>query len=120
LQNPSSAIPKGTFLAILLTSLVYVAIVWSIGGCAVLTAVGEILTPGMLMDPVTNATITPTLDLVQNCAAFNQSCKSGLLLDNGVSLLYNAISIFLFRERNCCLMTIAVVRFILLSLVIIN
>ncbi|XP_060571592.1 solute carrier family 12 member 3-like [Ruditapes philippinarum] len=90
LKNPSSAIPKGTFLAILLTSLVYVAIVWSIGGCAVLTAVGEILTPGMLMDPVTNATITPTLDLVQNCAAFNQSCKSGLLLDNGMVVIASA------------------------------
>ncbi|XP_060571588.1 solute carrier family 12 member 3-like [Ruditapes philippinarum] len=84
LKNPQTAIPKGTFLAILMTSLVYIAMVWAIGGCIVLTAVGEILTPGMFMDPVTNATITPTLDIVQNCAAFNQSCESGLLVDNGM------------------------------------
>jgi amino acid transporter len=86
LQNPQTAIPKGTFLAILMTSLVYIAMVWAIGGCIVLTAVGEILIPGIGMDPITNATITPTLDIVQNCEAFNQSCESGLLVDNGVSM----------------------------------
>ena len=51
-----------------------------------LTAVGEILSPEMAVNPVTNATITPTLDLVQDCAAFNQSCESGLLVNNGVSV----------------------------------
>ncbi|XP_053405813.1 solute carrier family 12 member 1-like isoform X2 [Mercenaria mercenaria] len=84
LKDPQTAIPKGTFLAVLLTSLVYITMVWSIGGCIVLTAVGELLSPEMGVDPVTNATIIPTVDIVQQCEAFNQSCESGLLEDTGM------------------------------------
>ncbi|KAL4227262.1 hypothetical protein ACF0H5_012708 [Mactra antiquata] len=84
LKNPQTAIPKGTFLAILLTSLVYIAMVWAIGGCITLTAVGEFLFPELALDIATNTTMVPTIDLVQSCDQFNQTCNSGLLVDNGM------------------------------------
>ncbi|WAQ98879.1 S12A2-like protein, partial [Mya arenaria] len=80
LKDPQRAIPKGTFLAILITSAIYIAMVFAIGGCIVLAALGE--APPTVSN--LTAVLTPTRDLVQQCEMFNQTCQSGLLHDNGM------------------------------------
>ncbi|PVD19572.1 hypothetical protein C0Q70_20062 [Pomacea canaliculata] len=68
LKNPSKAIPRGTFLAILITTIVYLAIVWTCGSCMVRDAVGA---------AVANASnMSLTLEDIQTCG--NVSCSFGL------------------------------------------
>ncbi|XP_025078245.1 solute carrier family 12 member 3-like [Pomacea canaliculata] len=67
LKNPSIAIPRGTFLAILLTTIVYLAIVWTCGGCMLRDAVGI---------GVVATNVTLGLDEIRNCG--NETCKYGL------------------------------------------
>ena len=90
-QDPQSAIPKGTFLAIVVTAFVYIAMVWSAGGCLLRDAVGVLASELLVkvdLDTNTTYTIPPTLDVVQDCARFNQTtCESGLVNDNGVCAL---------------------------------
>ncbi|XP_033750069.1 solute carrier family 12 member 3-like [Pecten maximus] len=88
LKNPQSAIPKGTFLAIFLTSLVYLGMLWCAGTCILRDAVGPIV-----MEMVANVTnnftvipnqaLSPTVDVVQQCDMFNKTCEYGLMNDNG-------------------------------------
>lgn len=88
LKDPQRAIPKGTFLAILITTSVYLGIVWTTGGCIVLSAIGFLPDSAVSFDPITNTTLTltPTLELVQDCERFNVTCEGGLLHDNGVRI----------------------------------
>lgn len=82
LKDPQMAIPKGTILAIIITTIVYLAIAWTSGAGVVREAVGaQVL--GFLFDPSTNTTLQPTLELIQDCQRFNMTCKGGLLPDKG-------------------------------------
>lgn len=74
LQNPSIAIPRGTFLAILLTTIVYLAIVWTCGGCMLRDAVGI---------GVVATNVTLSLDEIRNCG--NETCKYGLQNSHAVN-----------------------------------
>ncbi|XP_060071216.1 solute carrier family 12 member 3-like [Ylistrum balloti] len=88
LKNPQSAIPKGTFLAIFLTSLVYLAMLWCAGSCILRDAVGPIAME-MIANVTNNVSVvtspisTPTIEVVQQCDMFNQTCEYGLMNDNG-------------------------------------
>lgn len=77
------AIPKGTILAIIITTIVYLAIAWTSGAGVVREAVGSQVL-GFLFDPSTNTTLQPTLELIQDCQRFNMTCKGGLVPDKGV------------------------------------
>jgi solute carrier family 12 sodium/potassium/chloride transporter 2 len=82
MQDPQVAIPKGTILAIIITTLVYLGIAWTSGACIVREAVGgQVLS--FLLD--TNTTLTPSVELIQDCQNFNMTCKGGLVQDKGVS-----------------------------------
>ncbi|XP_062614460.1 solute carrier family 12 member 3-like [Saccostrea cucullata] len=82
LKDPQVAIPKGTILAILITTFVYLGIAWTSGAVIVREAVGgQVL--DALFDPSTNTSLAPTLELVQDCKKFNMTCEGGLLPDKG-------------------------------------
>lgn len=82
-QNPQSAIPKGTFLAIVITSIVYLLMAWSAGGCMLRDAFGPI--SSLVITNVTNATAQPPHLEGIHCDALNMTCKYGLQNNNGVS-----------------------------------
>lgn len=67
LKNPSSAIPKGTFLAILVTSLIYLMIIWTSGSCMLRDAVGA---------AADNMSLS--IEEIQSCVA-NGTCGFGLI-----------------------------------------
>ncbi|ESO86681.1 hypothetical protein LOTGIDRAFT_166954 [Lottia gigantea] len=73
LKNASKAIPKGTFLAIVLTSLVYLGMVWCIGSSMLRDAVG------MVEYNLTDVSEL-TIDIVSQCS--NATCPYGLHNDN--------------------------------------
>ncbi|XP_067665544.1 solute carrier family 12 member 3-like [Haliotis asinina] len=78
LKNPSTAIPRGTFLAIFLTTVIYLGIVWACGSCLLRDAVGfSVLeaASGNISD------VTLTIANVTQCG--NTTCKYGLQNDNG-------------------------------------
>jgi hypothetical protein len=77
LQNPSSAIPKGTFIAIFITTIIYLLIVWTAGSSMLRDAIGTAAAVG------TNVTLS--LEDIQICSA-NRTCTKGMMIDNGVSL----------------------------------
>ena len=69
LRNPQTAIPKGTLLSILVTTIIYLGTVWLTGTTAVRDAAGD----GPLMySNSTNTYITP------QCAQ-NETCEFGLM-----------------------------------------
>ncbi|XP_069138300.1 LOW QUALITY PROTEIN: solute carrier family 12 member 1-like [Argopecten irradians] len=88
LKNPQSAIPKGTFLAIFLTTLVYLGMLWCAGSCILRDAVGPVAME-MVANITNNVTVIPpvpsppTVDVVQQCDLFNTTCEYGLMNDNG-------------------------------------
>ena len=110
LQNAQHDIPKGTFLAILLSSIVYIAIAWMMGACILREVSGVLVLnaiTGASNITVTNMTslttggyvinytstvpsvnsIVSALDNVQNCALGpNGVCDRGLLHDTQVRL----------------------------------
>lgn len=101
-QNPQVDIPKGTFLAILITGVLYVGTVWMLGACNLREATGplayQILT-GRGFGNFTTAqsvlnssvSIQPDLTLanIQNCTLGEEGvCKFGLLHDYQVHLCY--------------------------------
>lgn len=96
-QNPQTAIPKGTFLAIFITGLGYVGTVWLVGACAVRDATGPIRQ--QFYDHVINATTNMTspmtqntqdLARMQNCSlAEGGTCNFGLLHDYQVRYYFN-------------------------------
>lgn len=83
MQDPQTAIPKGTFLAIFLTSITYIAMAWAMGGSMALNAVGAavITATGNTTMNVTSLPV-PTLEAIQECGA--SACKYGLLNDFAV------------------------------------
>ncbi|KAK7489742.1 hypothetical protein BaRGS_00019137 [Batillaria attramentaria] len=68
LKNPSSDIPKGTFLAIFITTIAYVGIVCTTGGSMLRDAVGT------AVSMATN--VTMSLEDIQQCG--NATCQFGL------------------------------------------
>ena len=84
-QNPSHDIPLGTFVAILSTTLIYLAIVWTSGASMLRDAIGLPVALGNAT--LANATIpSPSnLDVISDCG--NSTCPFGMLHDNGVSEL---------------------------------
>ncbi|KAH3837760.1 hypothetical protein DPMN_111161 [Dreissena polymorpha] len=89
LKDPQTAIPKGTFCAILLTSSTYIAMAWAMGGSMALEAVGA---AGIIVAGNTTMNITslpvPTLEAIQQCG--ESACKFGLLHDFGITSLGSA------------------------------
>ncbi|KAL3866007.1 hypothetical protein ACJMK2_043348 [Sinanodonta woodiana] len=86
LKDPQKAIPKGTFLAILITSLVYLAMIWTSGGCLLREAIGP--TAATVIDFVagnwTTLQLNPDITIVTNCSQLNGTCKYGSLHDNRI------------------------------------
>ncbi|KAK7115937.1 solute carrier family 12 member 3-like [Littorina saxatilis] len=81
LKNPSTAIPKGTFLAILLTTIVYLAIIWITGSCMLRDAIGDATTIA------TNVTLT--LDDIRHCGD-NTTCEYGMHNTHGIMSVASA------------------------------
>ena len=75
LKNAQKAIPKGTLIAILISTLIYLVLVWFSGSCVVREATGivSVLAANMTSDP------RPSCE--------NQKCQYGLLHDYQVSFM---------------------------------
>lgn len=87
LKDPQSAIPKGTFTAIGLTTVVYIVLAWMIGASTEKDALGVIATvvttmasnsSSSISTPSPNATTTPATDGGLSCIP---NCDYGLLND---------------------------------------
>ena len=59
-QDPSTAIPKGTLLAILISTLVYLGAAWSVGACVIRDAGGNSTVLSLLYGDVMGNTTLPT------------------------------------------------------------
>lgn len=94
MQDPQSAIPKGTILAIIITTIVYLGIAWTSGACIVREAVGSQVL-NFLLD--TNTTLAPSMELVQDCQKFNMTCEGGLVPDKGVRQTYRYLDNLFFH-----------------------
>ncbi|KAL4227820.1 hypothetical protein ACF0H5_013257 [Mactra antiquata] len=93
LKNPQKDIPLGTFLAIAISTVSYVIVVWMLGGCIVRDAAGPFvaMTTGVLSNTTTMSTpvstvntgmLEYTIDNIQNCTlATDGVCKYGLMND---------------------------------------
>ncbi|XP_047122244.1 bumetanide-sensitive sodium-(potassium)-chloride cotransporter-like [Schistocerca piceifrons] len=80
LKDPSSSIPLGTLLAIVVTFLSYVGYAFMVGACVLRDATGnETMYPMNVFD---NASSVDPLSLINYCA--NSTCKFGLQNDNQV------------------------------------
>ncbi|KAL3866006.1 hypothetical protein ACJMK2_043347 [Sinanodonta woodiana] len=86
LKDPQKAIPKGTFLAILITSLVYLAIIWTSGGCLLREAIGPAAATvtELVAGNLTTLQLNPDIAIITNCSQLNETCKYGTLHDNGM------------------------------------
>ncbi|KFV67979.1 Solute carrier family 12 member 1, partial [Dryobates pubescens] len=76
LADPQSAIPKGTLLAILITTLVYVGIAVSVGSCVVRDATGNI--NSTIVTELTNCT-TAACKLNYDFSSCETGCQYGLM-----------------------------------------
>ncbi|KFW60940.1 Solute carrier family 12 member 2, partial [Pygoscelis adeliae] len=76
LADPQSAIPKGTLLAILITTLVYVGIAVSVGSCVVRDATGNI--NNTIVSELTNCT-TAACKLNYDFSSCQTGCQYGLM-----------------------------------------
>nr|XP_010298021.1 PREDICTED: solute carrier family 12 member 2-like [Balearica regulorum gibbericeps] len=76
LADPQSAIPKGTLLAILITTLVYVGIAVSVGSCVVRDATGNV--NNTLVAELTNCT-TAACKLNYDFSSCQTGCQYGLM-----------------------------------------
>lgn len=133
LRDAQSAIPKGTLLAILITTIVYLAVAWISGFCVVRDAFGPISSLIAGNDTVysefnlTSAAFTAVVDSVMNgssTAAFDVAdasfnitdgrqmnatcapgtCKYGLHNDMQVCSYMNGfLTQFVFRHDNFCM-----------------
>ena len=98
LQNPQVDIPKGTFLAILISTISYVAVIWILGACCVREATGSLgdvaadyLTNQLTFNTSGSEAMTSTVaavaqnqytyESIQNCTIPKVTCKYGLLHD---------------------------------------
>ncbi|NXA39796.1 S12A2 protein, partial [Eudromia elegans] len=76
LADPQSAIPKGTLLAILITTLVYIGIAVSVGSCVVRDATGNI--NNTIISELTNCT-TAACKLNYDFSSCQNECHYGLM-----------------------------------------
>ncbi|XP_049649947.1 solute carrier family 12 member 2-like isoform X3 [Accipiter gentilis] len=76
LADPQSAIPKGTLLAILITTLVYIGIAVSVGSCVVRDATGNI--NNTIITELTNCT-TAACKLNYDFSSCQTGCQYGLM-----------------------------------------
>ncbi|KFV01304.1 Solute carrier family 12 member 2, partial [Tauraco erythrolophus] len=76
LADPQSAIPKGTLLAILITTLVYVGIAVSVGSCVVRDATGNV--NNTIVMELTNCT-TAACKLNYDFSSCQTGCQYGLM-----------------------------------------
>ncbi|KAK2511461.1 Slc12a2 [Columba guinea] len=76
LADPQSAIPKGTLLAILITTLVYVGIAVSVGSCVVRDATGNV--NNTIVTELTNCT-TAACNLNYDFSSCQTGCQYGLM-----------------------------------------
>uniref|UniRef100_A0A663MUF7 Solute carrier family 12 member 2 n=1 Tax=Athene cunicularia TaxID=194338 RepID=A0A663MUF7_ATHCN len=76
LADPQSAIPKGTLLAILITTLVYIGIAVSVGSCVVRDATGNI--NNTIVTELTNCT-TAACKLNYDFSSCQAGCQYGLM-----------------------------------------
>ncbi|KFR11139.1 Solute carrier family 12 member 2, partial [Opisthocomus hoazin] len=76
LADPQSAIPKGTLLAILITTLVYVGIAVSVGSCVVRDATGNV--NNTIVTELTNCT-TAACKLNYDFSSCQTGCQYGLM-----------------------------------------
>ncbi|OXB75699.1 UNVERIFIED_CONTAM: hypothetical protein H355_016216 [Colinus virginianus] len=76
LADPQSAIPKGTLLAILITTLVYMGIAVSVGSCVVRDATGNI--NNTIVTELTNCT-TAACKLNYDFSSCQTQCQYGLM-----------------------------------------
>uniref|UniRef100_A0A8C0FZE8 Solute carrier family 12 member 2 n=1 Tax=Bubo bubo TaxID=30461 RepID=A0A8C0FZE8_BUBBB len=76
LADPQSAIPKGTLLAILITTLVYVGIAVSVGSCVVRDATGNF--NNTIVTELTNCT-TAACKLNYDFSSCQAGCQYGLM-----------------------------------------
>ncbi|KFW87769.1 Solute carrier family 12 member 2, partial [Phalacrocorax carbo] len=76
LADPQSAIPKGTLLAILITTLVYVGIAVSVGSCVVRDATGSF--NNTIVTELTNCT-TAACKLNYDFSSCQTGCQYGLM-----------------------------------------
>ncbi|KFP91244.1 Solute carrier family 12 member 2, partial [Apaloderma vittatum] len=76
LADPQSAIPKGTLLAILITTLVYVGIAVSVGSCVVRDATGNV--NNTIVTELTNCT-TAACKLNYDFSSCQTECHYGLM-----------------------------------------
>ncbi|XP_009474611.1 PREDICTED: solute carrier family 12 member 2 [Nipponia nippon] len=76
LADPQSAIPKGTLLAILITTLVYVGIAVSVGSCVVRDATGNV--NNTIVTELTNCT-TAACKLNYDFSSCQMGCQYGLM-----------------------------------------
>lgn len=95
LKDASKSIPKGTFLAILITTLVYLFMAIFLGACVqreangiILVSAVEALNASGIVDPATTTDTEPvfykedfsyTQEFVGNCSLVSHGCKYGLL-----------------------------------------
>ena len=82
LKNPGQAIPKGTLLAILISSVVYLLLAWIAGSCVEREALGTLLCSTL---NITNINLSDT-STANTCAT--TLCKYGLLHNFQVSAFY--------------------------------
>ena len=80
LKNPQKAIPKGTFTAILLTTIVYIILAWMIGASTAKDAMG-VLGAVALNGTVLNVTVPNTTMGKTDKPSCIPLCKYGLLND---------------------------------------
>ncbi|XP_074876950.1 solute carrier family 12 member 2 isoform X2 [Buteo buteo] len=76
LADPQSAIPKGTLLAILITTLVYIGIAVSVGSCVVRDATGNL--NNTIVTELTNCT-TAACKLNYDFSSCQTGCQYGLM-----------------------------------------
>ncbi|NWJ09614.1 S12A2 protein, partial [Crypturellus undulatus] len=76
LADPQSAIPKGTLLAILITTLVYIGIAVSVGSCVVRDATGNV--NNTIISELTNCT-TAACKLNYDFSSCQKECHYGLM-----------------------------------------
>ncbi|NP_001116071.1 solute carrier family 12 member 2 L homeolog [Xenopus laevis] len=78
LADPQHAIPRGTLLAILVTTVVYMGVAVSVGSCVVRDASGDV--NSTLSATMTNCT-TAACNLNYDFSSCGQDCKYGLIED---------------------------------------
>ncbi|XP_064608218.1 solute carrier family 12 member 2-like [Liolophura sinensis] len=88
LRDAQSAIPKGTMLAILISSVIYILVAWMLGACALRDATGFVHVLDVDNSSLVNSSSQVyhyTIDTIANCSLAKKGvCKFGLLNNSQV------------------------------------